>query len=454
MPHLRAVCYFAPTMSFRVRYAPSPTGSPHIGGMRTALFNWLYARHTGGTFVLRIEDTDAARNTEQSLRANLDGLRWLGLDWDEGPEKGGPYGPYFQSQRAEIYRRRVSELMDKGLAYEREGAVWFKMAREPVVVDDLIAGRVVRQLNETEALNPDFVIVRSDGHPVFHFVNVVDDMEMKITHVIRGEDLLSNTPKHIALFRGFGVEPPQYAHLPMILNANGTKMSKSDPDLANVRLASLQTYVEDGYVPEAVRNYLCLLGWSPKDNREVMPIEEVVKLFDLPQILRNNARFDSTKLLWMNGEYIRALPLDRFAALARPFTGGRDDPKVLGLVKEKIKLLKELPDWINYFFTEDYPFDPEAVKKSCSAPQTSERLLKLADKFSAISVWDAASLEIALKALATEMGIKTGEFIHPCRVAVSGKSAGPSLYHMLEVLGRDRVLARLRRGAEKFRSEV
>jgi len=452
LPLVGAVCYFAPTMSFRVRYAPSPTGSPHIGGMRTALFNWLYARHTGGTFVLRIEDTDAARNTEQSLRANLNGLRWLGLDWDEGPEKDGSYGPYFQSQRAEIYRRRVSELMDKGLAYEREGAVWFKMAREPVVVDDLIAGRVVRSLNETETLNPDFVIVRSDGHPVFHFVNVVDDMEMKITHVIRGEDLLSNTPKHIALFRGFGVEPPRYAHLPMILNANGTKMSKSDPDLANVRLASLQTYVEDGYVPEAVRNYLCLLGWSPKDNREVMPIEEVVKLFDLPQILRNNARFDSTKLLWMNGEYIRALPLDRFLALARPFTGGRDDPKVLGLVKEKIKLLKELPDWIGYFFTEDYPFDPEAVKKSCSAPQTSERLLKLAEKFSTVATWDAAGLETALKALATEMGIKTGELIHPCRVAVSGKSTGPSLYHMLEVLGRDRVLARLRRGAEKFRA--
>jgi glutamyl-tRNA synthetase len=181
-----------------------------------------------------------------------------------------------------------------------------------------------------------------------------------------------------------------------------------------------------------------------------MPLEEIVKLFDLPQILRNNARFDSTKLLWMNGEYIRALPLDRFLTLARPFTGGRDDPKVLGLVKEKVKLLKELPDWIGYFFTDDYPFDPEAVKKSCSNPQTSERLLKLADKFSTIAVWDAAGLETALKALATELAIKTGELIHPCRVAVSGKSAGPSLYHMLEVLGRDRVLARLRRVAEKF----
>jgi len=439
-------------MSIRVRIAPSPTGPLHIGTVRTALFNWLYARHTGGTFVLRIEDTDTARNTEASLRTILDGLRWLGLDWDEGPEKGGPFGPYFQSQRADIYRRRIQELKDKGLAYEREGAVHFKMTRQPIEVPDLIAGRVVRPLNETEMLDPDFVIVRSDGNPVFHFVNVVDDLEMKITHVIRGEDHLSNTPKHIALFRAFGVEPPHYAHIPMILNPDGTKMSKSDPDAAKARLASLQTYVDDGYVPEAVRNYLCLLGWSPKDNREILPMDDIVKLFDLPQILRNNARFDSSKLTWMNGEYIRAMSLDRFIELARPFAGGHDDPQVVGLVKEKIKLLKELPDWINYFFTEDYPFDPEAVKKSCSAPQTSERLTRLADKFGAVGSWDAANLEAALKALAAEMGVKTGELIHPCRVAVSGKSAGPSLYHMLEVLGRDRVLARLRRGAEKFRT--
>ncbi|HVM61998.1 MAG TPA: glutamate--tRNA ligase family protein [Verrucomicrobiae bacterium] len=439
-------------MSVRVRFAPSPTGFLHIGSVRTALFNWLYARHTGGTFVLRIEDTDVARNTDQSLRTILDGLRWLGLDWDEGPEKGGMYGPYFQSQRADVYQRHIQELKDKGLAYERDGAVRFRMTRQPVEVPDLIAGRVTRPLNEAETLDPDFVIVRSDGNPVFHLVNVVDDMEMNITHVIRGEDHLSNTSKHIALFRAFGVEPPQYAHIPMILNPDGTKMSKSDPDAAKARLASLQTYVEDGFVPEAVRNYLCLLGWSPKDNREIMPIHDVVELFDLPQILRNNARFDVSKLTWMNGEYIRAMSLERFLELARPFTGGHDDPKVLGLVKEKLKLLRELPSWTDYFFRDDYAFDPVAVKKSCSAPQTSERLAKLADKFAAVNPWDAAHLEPALKTLAGELGVKTGDLIHPCRVAVSGKSAGPSLYHMLEVLGRDRVLARLRRGAEKFRS--
>jgi glutamyl-tRNA synthetase len=439
-------------MTVRVRFAPSPTGFLHIGSVRTALFNWLYARHTGGTFVLRIEDTDVARNTEQSLRTILDGLKWLGFDWDEGPEKGGKYGPYFQSQRADIYRQRVRQLLDAGLAYEREGAIRFKMPRSPITVADLIAGNVTRELADRELQDPDFVIVRSDGNPVFHFVNVVDDMEMKITHVIRGEDHLSNTPKHIALFRAFGVEPPQYGHLPMILNPDGTKMSKSDPDPQKARLASLQTYIHEGYVPEAVRNYLCLLGWSPKDNREVMLIADVIKLFDLPQILRANARFDMAKLTWINGEYIRAMPLDRFVQLARPFAGGHDDPKVLGLVKEKVKLLKELPDWTDYFFTDNYPFDPEAVKKSCSASQTSERLEKLADRFATVTSWDATSLEAALKALAAELAIKTGELIHPCRVAVSGKSAGPSLYHMLEVLGRDRVLARLRRAAGKFRS--
>jgi glutamyl-tRNA synthetase len=299
-------------------------------------------------------------------------------------------------------------------------------------------------------LDPDFVIVRSDGNPVFHLVNVVDDIEMQITHVIRGEDHLSNTPKHIALFRAFGVEPPRYAHIPMILNIDGTKMSKSDPDAAKARLASLQTYIDDGFVPEAVRNYLCLLGWSPKDNREVMPIEEVIRVFDLPQILRANARFDVSKLTWMNGEYIRAMPHKRYFELAEPFSVQPCAPSVLALVQGKIKLLKEIPELTSYFFTADFPFDPEAVKKSCSAPQTSERLTKLADKFATVAPWDRRNLEAALKALAAELGVKTGELIHPCRVAVSGKAGGPSLYHMLEVLGRDRVLARLRKAAERF----
>src|SRR5437588_6245332 len=290
-------------MNVRVRFAPSPTGFLHIGGARTALFNWLYARHTGGAFILRIEDTDVARNTQEAVDVILNGLRWLGLDWDEGPIRGeatgpgkGELGPYFQSQRKEHYQRQVQSLLSRGLAYEDEGTVKFKMTREPILIPDLVAGEVKRELTDREQLNPDFIIVRSDGEPVFHLVNVVDDMEMQITHVIRGEDHLSNTAKHIALFRAFGVEPPKYAHIPLILNIDGTKMSKRDKG------ASLSTYMEEGYAPEALVNYLCLLGWSPKHNREKMPISEVIEAFDLPQILRANARFDPAKLNWLNGE--------------------------------------------------------------------------------------------------------------------------------------------------------
>src|SRR5262245_57832600 len=304
-------------MKPRVRFAPSPTGFLHIGGARTALFNWLYARHTGGTFVLRIEDTDVARNSQEAVDVILKGLRWLGLDWDEGPISGdataagkGQYGPYFQSQRKENYQRRVEALLSHGLAYEHEGAVKFKMDRNPIIVEDVVVGNVRRELTDREEADPDFVIVRSDGQPVFHLVNVLDDLEMNITHVIRGEDHLSNTAKHVALFRAFGIEPPKYAHIPLILNIDGTKMSKRDKG------ASLTSYMEEGYAPEAVVNYLCLLGWSPKNNREKVPIKEVIDLFDLPQILRHNARFDINKLHWLNGEYVREMERDRYYELA------------------------------------------------------------------------------------------------------------------------------------------
>src|SRR5712671_1631496 len=245
-------------MKPRVRFAPSPTGFLHIGGARTALFNWLYARHTQGVFILRIEDTDVARNTQEAVEIILNGLRWLGLDWDEGPITGdatgaskGDFGPYFQSQRKENYQRRVEALLSRGLAYEHEGAIRFKMQREPILIPDLVVGDVLRKLTDREETDPDFVIVRSDGQPVFHFVNVLDDLEMGITLVIRCEDHLSNTAKHIALFRAFGVEPPRYAHIPLILNGDGSKMSKRDKG------ASLTTYLDDGFLPEAVDNYLC-----------------------------------------------------------------------------------------------------------------------------------------------------------------------------------------------------
>src|SRR6516225_67181 len=394
-------------MKVRVRFAPSPTGFLHIGGARTALFNWLYARHTGGTFILRIEDTDVARNTQEAVNVILNGLRWLGLDWDEGPLTGdatgpgkGGCGPYFQSQRKENYQRRVEALLSHGLAYEHEGAIRFKMTRDPIVVSDLVVGEVRRKLTDREQVDPDFVIVRSDRQPVFHFVNVVDYLEMNVTHVIRGEDHLSNTAKHIALFRAFGVEPPKYAHIPLILNIDGTKMSKRDKG------ASLTTYMEEGYAPEALVNYLCLLGWSPKNNKEKVAISEVVEAFDLPQILRHNARFDLTKLTWLAGEYVRDMPEERFYELSiHAFArAGMDTNRypssyvraALDTCKGKFKMFAELPAYAGFYFRDQIDFDPEAAKKDF-VPENKPRIERLRQALSALEPFDADPIGATFK---------------------------------------------------------
>jgi glutamyl-tRNA synthetase len=440
-------------MKTRVRFAPSPTGYLHIGGARTALFNWLYARHTGGTFVLRIEDTDAARNSQEAVDVILNGLRWLGLDWDEGPLTGdatgpckGERGPYYQSQRKEFYQQRVEALLSRGLAYEHEGAVKFRMNREPVLIKDMVVGDVLRKLTDREEQDPDFVIVRSDGEPVFHLVNVVDDLEMGITHVIRGEDHLSNTAKHIALFKAFDVSPPRYAHIPLILNADGSKMSKRDQG------ASLSSYMVEGYAPEAVVNYLCLLGWSPKGNREKMPLSEIVEMFDLPQILRHNARFDMTKLQWLNFEYLREMNDDRFYelcvhSLARAGLDTNRFPlefvkAALDTCKGKLKLFADLPAYAGFYFKDEITPDAESVKKDY-VPENKPRLQKLREAFAAAPAFDPQAIEAALKGTASELGVKAGVLVHPTRLACSGQPTGPSLYHMLAVLGRDIVLARL-----------
>ncbi len=447
-------------MKVRVRFAPSPTGYLHIGGARTALFNWLYARHTGGTFVLRIEDTDAARNTQEAVDVILNGLRWLGLHWDEGPltaDATGPCkgdrGPYFQSQRKTNYQARVEALLSHGLAYEHEGAIKFKMQREPILIPDLVVGDVLRKLTDREEVDPDFVIVRSDGQPVFHFVNVVDDLEMGITHVIRGEDHLSNTAKHIALFKAFGIEPPKYAHIPLILNADGSKMSKRD------RGASLTTYLDEGFLPEAVDNYLCLLGWSPKDNTEKLSLAEVVERFDLPQILRHNAKFDFEKLTWLQGEYCRELPDDRFyemcvhtLAKAGIDTNQFDVNYVkaaLDTCKGKIKTFSELPAYGGFYFKDEITYDPEAAKK-CFVPENKSRLEKLRDAFAKADPFKAATLEAALKAVAAELGVKAGVLVHPVRLACTGNPSGPSLYHLLEVMGKEKVMGRIESALKSF----
>jgi glutamyl-tRNA synthetase len=441
-------------MSVRVRFAPSPTGYLHIGGARTALFNWLYARHTGGVFVLRIEDTDEARNTQEAVNVIIEGLRWLGLDWDEGPVSADPqgpsrgeHGPYLQSQRKEIYARRVEELKAKGMAYERDGAIRFRMTREPIVIPDVIVGDVTRPLTDREEQDPDFVLVRSDGVPVFHFVNVVDDLEMRITHVIRGEDHLSNTAKHIALFKAFGVEPPRYAHIPLILNPDGSKMSKRD------RGASLTTYMEEGFVSQGVVNYLALLGWSPKNNREKMSVQELIASFDLPQVLRHNAKFDMTKLEWLAGEYLREVPDEEFRtrgteALARsglPLDKFSPDyvRQAVDTCKGKVKKLSDLAGYAGFYFQDDVVVPADAVKEF--TPEVKARLARLREAFAALPSFVGPELEKKLKAVAAELGVKAGPLVHPTRLAVTGATAGPSLYHLLEIVGREKVLARMDR---------
>jgi glutamyl-tRNA synthetase len=434
----------------RVRFAPSPTGYLHVGGARTALFNWLYARRQGGTFVLRIEDTDKQRNTAEAVQVIYDSLRWLGLDWDEGPQAGGDHGPYFQSERETVYETYFQRLKDAGRLYEDAGAWRFRFQREIIEVDDLICGKIPFDFAQAE-IHPDMTIRRPDGSWIFHFVNVVDDIEMRISHVIRGEDHLANTAKHIQVFRALGIEPPRYGHIPLILNHDGSKMSKRDQG------ASITSYIEGGYAPEAVRNYFCLLGWSPKDDREIMPIDEVVARFDLSAINRKGAHFDLAKCDWFNAQYIQQMSMDRYRELAQPWLAkaGLNAPPaeldpILALEKMKVIHFREIPDRVSFFFTEDYPYDSAAVEKTLRKPGALDRLAQIAECYAALTAFDAATLEAKLKELAASLAVKPAEFIHPTRVAVSGRSVGPSLYHMLEVLGRERTLARLRRTREKF----
>ena len=434
--------------SVRVRFAPSPTGYLHVGGARTALFNWLFARHHGGTFVLRIEDTDKRREQELALRVIYEGLQWLGLEWDEGAARGGPFGPYFQSERTAVYEKYLGFLQARGFLYVDEGAIRFRPPRRSVIVDDLVCGRI----EFDRSSDPDITIRRPDGSWIFHFVNVVDDIEMRISHVIRGEDHLTNTAKHLQLYQALEVQPPQFAHVPLILNRDGSKMSKRDEG------SSIATYLEKGYAPEAVRNYLCLLGWSPKDDREMIGIDEVIALFDLEKLNRKNAVFDLAKCDWLNRQYIHAMTLDRFRGLSDPFirqagikvTDESYLRQVLGIVKEKIKFFTEVPEWISFFFTEDFNFDQNAVEQSLRKPGSIELLRSLRDVYAGQETWAAGELEAVLKGLGKEVGCKVGELVHPARVAVSGRAIGPSLYHMLEVMGKQRVLQRLDRALELF----
>lgn len=416
-----------------------------MGGARTALFNWLFARRTGGSFVLRIEDTDKARNTTEAMQAIFDGLHWLGLDWDEGPEKGGDFGPYSQSEREETYLRYFQGLLAAGYVYEDGGAWRFKFARKKIVMDDLVCGRVEVDMSDPST-HPDMTIRRPDGGWIFHFVNVVDDIEMQITHVLRGDDHLSNTPKHLQLFEALGATPPRYGHIPLILNPDLTKMSKRDMGSA------VGWYLENGFLPEAVVNFLCLLGWNPKTTQEVMSVQEVLEIFDVATINRKAAVFNLDKCEWMNQQYMMRLTAEQLAEKCEPFLTRAGIEfgtlealaPVAELFRERMKRLTEAPASMSYFFTEDFSFDAAAVEKGLRKPGAVDRLRTLRDAYAECD-WSAPSLEAALKAAAADAGAKAGEFVHPARVAATGRAVGASLYHTLEVLGRERVLARFDR---------
>lgn len=432
----------------RVRFAPSPTGYLHVGGARTALFNWLYARRNHGKFILRVEDTDAARNTPEALAAIIDGLRWLGLDWDEGPEVGGPHGPYFQSRRGAIYDDYFQRLVDAGLTYtEDNGAVRFRSPREVITLPDRICGEV--KIDRTQ--EPDMTIRRPDGSYIFHFVNVVDDIEMRITHVIRGEDHIYNTGKHIELFRAFGAVPPTYAHIPLILNADGSKMSKRDQG------AAVEYYIKNAFLPEAVRNYLCLLGWSPKDDREILGTEEILPLFRWEHMNHSNAKFDLEKCRWMNAQYLARKSPEAFAGLAREWLATapeaekfKNDARLDGalpLIQPKVKGVPEIAEHLPMLLDGDAPVAEEAKAKVTAQPDAPARLRTLLAHLDSVTDWTGPAIQAAIAAAAAELKVKPGALMFPLRVLATGQAHGVDLLPALEWLGKSETLARARKRA-------
>jgi glutamyl-tRNA synthetase len=423
----------------RVRFAPSPTGFLHIGSARTAIFNWLYARHTGGKFLLRVEDTDQKRSELRFLEEILEDLRWLGLNWDEEP--------LFQSRRFEVYREKAEELVAAGKAYREGDAVLYRV--EPgrtIAYDDMIHGRITV---ETEAIK-DQVLIKSDGSPVYNFACVVDDSHMGITHILRGDDHISNTPKQILFYQAFGLEPPKLGHMPLIMGADGAKLSKRHGGV------SVEEYKREGFLPEALVNYLALLGWMPRHGREVMPLGEAVKLFEIGEMNDVQAKFDLQKLRWLNSEYImnkpdaELLPLvkGQLAASGLDTSGIADDylAKVLGLYKVRLKTLSDFPAMTDCFFRDDYSVEEEG-KAYLEKPESRELLDVLAGRLADLDTFAHAGIEKVFRDFIEERKIKAGQVIHPARMAVSGKTKGAGLFEMMEVLGRDRVLERLRRAA-------
>ena len=428
----------------RTRFAPSPTGYMHVGNLRTALFTYLLAKsQPDGKFILRIEDTDQEREVAGATDLIYKTLREVGLDYDEGPDVGGNYGPYFQSKRDDIYKNFLEILRKKGRAYDKDGAVFFKVSGEKQVLHDAVYGDVER-LEEK-----DFPIFRSNGTPVFHFVNVVDDICMEITNVIRGQDHLTNTNKHIELFKAFDAPLPQFAHIPLILKTDGHgKMSKRD------RGALIEEYQQKNFLPAAVRNYLCLLGWNPKNDKEIMDISEIIELFDFHGIVKSNARFDERKMAHFNTEHIRALPAAEFVELAKKAVKTESDidmggdeayvEKVFALCQPKVANMESFPSMVRFFFDDNFPFDEAARQKVFKKGDPLARLAELESFMGNIEDFSHDSIYAAIAAEAEKRGLKTTEYFPILRYAISGMAGGPDLMPALEILGKERVMKRIR----------
>ena len=431
-------------MSVRVRFAPSPTGNVHIGNIRAAVFNWLFARHEGGKFLLRVEDTDLERSTPEAIKTLLECMEWLKLDYDEPA--------VYQSANTVRHLAVASELEAKGYAYrDNKGGegecLIFRMPKEGTLrFHDLVKGDLKKKAGDTQ----DFVIVRSDGTPVFHLANVVDDADMGITHVIRGDDHVENTFKHIEIFKAMGVEPPAYAHLPMIVNNQGKPYSKRDG------AAFVGEFREQGFLPDALFNFLVLLGWAPGDDREIMTRQELIEAFSLDHVKSSPARFDIKKLTWMNGEYIAKQPREEYKKefIARmqaaglqttPLNGDLD--AVLDPIQPRTKTYKDIPGNCIYLFTDDFPYDEAAVNKRLKKDGVAELLREFADKFEALPEFTVEATEKLVKDKGEKLG-GMGAVVHPIRVAVSGVGEGPGLFELLALIGRDRVCARCRKAAE------
>ena len=421
-------------MTVRTRFAPSPTGYLHVGGARTALFNWLFARKQGGVFVLRVEDTDEARNTEDARQAIFEGMSWLGLEWDEGP--------FYQSQRREIYDAWFAKLVAADRVYEDGGAWRFRFERKPVTMQDLVCGEVTIDYRD-ESNTPDMVVKRSDGSYVFHFVNVVDDLEMAITHVIRGEDHLMNTPKHLQLIEALGGTAPQYAHIPLILNPDGSKMSKRDAG------AAVGDYPKQGFLSAAVVNFIALLGWNPKTAQEIFTLAELAEVFSLENVNRSPGRFDLEKCKWVNQQHLLGVSVEDFASAAKPFVEAAGLPipenyqPVIAAVKDKVRLFADVPPAVDFLLKDEFDFDPDSVAKVCANPAASTLLTSLATALAALPDWSADAAKAALNETAIAAGAKPGQLMFPLRVALSGRAHGPDLGDILNLLGKDRCVARI-----------